>query len=56
MDMAQMDEPKPEDKAVCSLVNLENTHYMTLCYKPEGRGFDSRKCHWNFLLKLWPWG
>jgi hypothetical protein len=19
-------------------------------YKPEGRGFDSRWCHWNFLL------
>ena len=21
-----------------------------LCYKPEGRGFDSRRCHWNFSL------
>jgi hypothetical protein len=21
-----------------------------LLYKPEGRGFDSRRCHWNFLL------
>ena len=20
----------------------------TLCYKSEGRGFDSRRCHWNF--------
>jgi hypothetical protein len=20
-------------------------------YKPEGRGFDSRWCHWNFCLK-----
>ena len=19
-----------------------------LCYKPEGRGFDSQRCHWNF--------
>jgi hypothetical protein len=19
-----------------------------LCYKPEGRGFDSRWCHWKF--------
>jgi hypothetical protein len=19
-----------------------------LCYKPEGCGFDSRECHWNF--------
>jgi hypothetical protein len=21
-----------------------------LCYKPEGRGFDSRWCHYNFSL------
>ena len=21
-----------------------------LCYKSEGRGFDSRSCHWNFSL------
>jgi hypothetical protein len=27
-----------------------------LCYKREGRGFDSRFCHWNFPLKFsfWP--
>jgi len=25
------------------------THLVeTLRYKPEGRGFDSRWCHWNF--------
>jgi hypothetical protein len=23
-----------------------------LRYKQEGRGFDSRLCHWNFSLKL----
>jgi len=23
-----------------------------LCYKPEGRRFDSRWCHWNFSLTL----
>jgi len=23
-----------------------------LLYKPEGRGFDSRLCHWNFSLTL----
>ena len=22
----------------------------TLCCKPEGRGFDSQWCQWNFLL------
>jgi len=22
------------------------------CYKPEGRGFDSRWCQWNFSLTL----
>ena len=21
-----------------------------LCYKSEGRGFDSRRCHWNLSL------
>jgi hypothetical protein len=21
-----------------------------LCYKPAGRGFDSRWCHWNFSV------
>jgi hypothetical protein len=32
-----------------------------LRYKPEGRGIDSRWCHWNSSLTilpaaLWPWG
>jgi hypothetical protein len=33
-----------------------------LRYKPEGRGFDSRWCHWNFSwhiifqATLWPCG
>jgi hypothetical protein len=32
-----------------------------LCYKPAGRGFDSRWCQWNFSVTilpvaLWPWG
>jgi hypothetical protein len=32
-----------------------------LRYKPEGHGFDSQWCHWNFslticLAALWPWG
>jgi hypothetical protein len=32
-----------------------------LSYKPAGRGFDSRWCHWNFSVTilpvaLWPWG
>jgi hypothetical protein len=25
-------------------------HSRSLRYKPEGRGFDSRWCHWNFSL------
>jgi hypothetical protein len=30
-----------------------------LRYKPEGRGFNSRWCQWNFSIlpaALWPWG
>jgi hypothetical protein len=32
-----------------------------LRYKPAGRGFDFRWCHWNFSVTilpvaLWPWG
>jgi len=32
-----------------------------LHYKPEGRGFDSRRCHWKFFIgiilpaALWSW-
>ena len=26
--------------------------FEALCYKPEGRGFHSRWCHWNFSL-IW---
>ena len=26
--------------------------FEALCYKQEGSGFDSRWCHWNFLLTL----
>ena len=37
------------------LKDTEGEHEMahlveTLRYKPEGRGFDSRWCHWNFSL------
>jgi hypothetical protein len=36
--------------------------FEVLRYKPEGRGFDSRRCHVEFsidiilLATLWPWG
>ena len=49
-----------------ALTNIENLHFCkqrivkwghavaqlveALRYKPEGRGFDSRWCHWNFSL------
>jgi hypothetical protein len=26
------------------------TVVKVLCYKSEGRWFDSRRCHWNFSL------
>jgi hypothetical protein len=31
---------------VCAVAQLAEA----LRYKPEGRGFDSRWCYWNFLL------
>jgi len=27
----------------------------SLRYKPEGSGINSRRCHCNFSLTLWPW-
>jgi hypothetical protein len=48
----------------CSLVAVAQL-VQALRYKPEGRGFDSRWCHWNgkkiFIdiivsVALWPWG
>ena len=34
--------------------NLTFFMYMVLCYKSEGRWFDSICCHWNFSLTLNP--
>ena len=31
-------------------VDRGGTMVKVLCYKSEGRGFDSSWCHWNFLL------
>jgi hypothetical protein len=37
-------------------LRIVNAHYFNaqlveaLCYEPEGSGFDSRWCHWNFSL------
>ena len=28
--------------------NWTRSHYKSLSYKPGGRGFDSRWCHWDF--------
>jgi hypothetical protein len=47
------------DKLTFTLFELRNTSEWgravaklveALRYKPEGRGFDSRWCHWNFSL------
>ena len=36
---------------MCIFLNLEVAQLVeALRYKPEGRGFDSRWCHWNFSL------
>ena len=56
--------PKIGDKF--PIITCFNTEFYTFCvilmghaaaqsvealrYKPEGRGFDSRLCHWNFSL------
>jgi len=31
-------------------MHCDSGHAVALCYKPEGRKFDSRWCHWNFSL------
>jgi hypothetical protein len=47
---------------VCRLGHAAAQLVDALRYKPEGRGFDSRWCHWNFFIDivlpvaLWAWG
>jgi len=53
-------EDKQTNKYVCFLVKCGEFVLFggytvaqlveALRYKPEGRGFDSRWCHWNFSL------
>ena len=43
------------DRAFPSVTEVKEGHAVAqlveaLRYKPEGRGFDSRWCHWNFSL------
>jgi len=37
-------------KFACSWLLSLCYFYCVLCYKSEGRWFDSSWCHWNFLL------
>jgi hypothetical protein len=39
----------------CNILKILTGHAVaqlveSLRYKPEGRGFDFRMCHWNFSL------
>jgi hypothetical protein len=36
-------------------VQKANVNLVSLRYKPLGRGFDSRYCHWNFSLTQFFW-
>jgi len=38
------------EELIGTKVNLGAQLVEVLCYKPEGHGFDSRWCHWNFSL------
>ena len=37
-----------QKKKCCLEGHAVSQFFVALCYKPEGRGFDSRWCHWNF--------
>jgi len=35
---------------LCCIKSCMSTVVKLLCYKSQGRWFDPRWCHWNFLL------
>jgi hypothetical protein len=50
------------DTTLCSFVDVNQCFVgIALCYRPVGRGFDSRWSHWIFSIYLilpaapWPW-
>ena len=47
-------ETRPWKQSSCSIY-LYHILYKWLLEDPEGRGFDSRWCHWNFSLTLALW-
>ena len=40
----------PINTAPYTLLHAVAQLVEAMCYKPEGLGFDSRWCHWNFSL------
>ena len=39
-------------EAISSLYEFTNIVRSCILSKPEGRGFDSRWCHWNFFIDI----
>ena len=49
-----MEKPEEEEEEKTEMTEgvteCDENWHKTLRYKPAGRGFDSRWCHWNFSV------